>query len=115
MNEGRTVFAQLLDFLPQYEFNKVMVCHFKLNEWSRREELNTPSADYRSAALTLSYTGTLLSQLNPIVASSEMDASQSRHLSDSDRLSVGSYLLAHARLIERGTNAEQDILNSARK
>lgn len=25
--------------------------------WSRREELNTPSADYRSAALTLSYTG----------------------------------------------------------
>jgi hypothetical protein len=26
--------------------------------WSRREELNTPSADYRSAALTLSYTGT---------------------------------------------------------
>ena len=25
--------------------------------WSRREELNTPSADYSSAALTLSYTG----------------------------------------------------------
>jgi hypothetical protein len=25
--------------------------------WSRREELNTPSADYKSAALTLSYTG----------------------------------------------------------
>jgi hypothetical protein len=25
--------------------------------WSRREELNTPPADYRSAALTLSYTG----------------------------------------------------------
>jgi hypothetical protein len=25
--------------------------------WSRREESNTPSADYRSAALTLSYTG----------------------------------------------------------
>ena len=22
MNEGRTVFAQLLDFLPQYEFDK---------------------------------------------------------------------------------------------
>ena len=27
--------------------------------WSRREELNTPSADYDSAALTLSYTGAL--------------------------------------------------------
>jgi hypothetical protein len=26
-------------------------------DWSRREDLNTPSADYRSAALTLSYTG----------------------------------------------------------
>jgi hypothetical protein len=25
--------------------------------WSRREDLNTPSADYSSAALTLSYTG----------------------------------------------------------
>jgi hypothetical protein len=25
--------------------------------WSRQEELNTPSADYKSAALTLSYTG----------------------------------------------------------
>jgi hypothetical protein len=25
--------------------------------WSRREDLNTPSADYNSAALTLSYTG----------------------------------------------------------
>jgi len=25
--------------------------------WSRREELNTPSADYNSAALPLSYTG----------------------------------------------------------
>jgi hypothetical protein len=28
--------------------------------WSRREELNTPSADYDSAALTLSYTGKFL-------------------------------------------------------
>ena len=26
--------------------------------WSRREDLNTPSAEYNSAALTLSYTGT---------------------------------------------------------
>ena len=26
-------------------------------EWSRREDLNAPSADYGSAALTLSYTG----------------------------------------------------------
>ena len=25
--------------------------------WSRREDLNTPSADYKSAALALSYTG----------------------------------------------------------
>jgi hypothetical protein len=25
--------------------------------WSRREDLNAPSADYNSAALTLSYTG----------------------------------------------------------
>ena len=25
--------------------------------WSRREELNAPSAEYDSAALTLSYTG----------------------------------------------------------
>ena len=29
--------------------------------WSRREELNTPFADYDSAALTLSYTGKLKS------------------------------------------------------
>src|SRR5579862_1562463 len=29
-----------------------------IKKWSRREELNAPSADYRSAALTLSYTGT---------------------------------------------------------
>ena len=28
--------------------------------WSRREELNTPSTDYDSAALTLSYTGKFL-------------------------------------------------------
>jgi hypothetical protein len=28
-----------------------------LFEWSRREELNTPSAEYASAALALSYTG----------------------------------------------------------
>jgi hypothetical protein len=27
--------------------------------WSRREELNTPSTDYDSAALALSYTGLL--------------------------------------------------------
>lgn len=26
-------------------------------KWSRREDLNAPSADYNSAALTLSYTG----------------------------------------------------------
>ena len=29
----------------------------RLNNWSRREELNAPSADYDSAALALSYTG----------------------------------------------------------
>lgn len=28
-----------------------------INNWSRREELNAPSADYDSAALALSYTG----------------------------------------------------------
>jgi hypothetical protein len=35
-------------------------CHLSsdiLEAWSRREELNTPSTDYDSAALTLSYTG----------------------------------------------------------
>src|SRR5690242_17865240 len=29
----------------------------RMHEWSRREELNAPSAEYDSAALTLSYTG----------------------------------------------------------
>ncbi len=29
----------------------------RTNHWSRREDLNTPSADYGSAALPLSYTG----------------------------------------------------------
>lgn len=29
----------------------------RTNSWSRREDLNAPSADYDSAALTLSYTG----------------------------------------------------------
>ena len=32
-----------------------------LKIWSRREDLNTPSAAYDTAALTLSYTGSFLS------------------------------------------------------
>ena len=32
------------------------ICGFLNSSWSRREDLNTPSADYNSAALPLSYT-----------------------------------------------------------
>ena len=37
--------------------------HVKVEGGSRREELNTPSPDYDSVALTLSYTGELLCEL----------------------------------------------------
>ena len=38
--------------------------------WSRREDLNTPSADYGSAALALSYTGLSISRSTLMFAGS---------------------------------------------
>ena len=65
------------------------ICGFLNSSWSRREDLNTPSADYNSAALPLSYTSfeddlqifdsevpTLFSQCRTIALSSQ-DAARS--------------------------------------
>ena len=41
MNEGRTVFAQLLDFLPQYEFDKCVARYhgnFRVRKLSTYEQ-----------------------------------------------------------------------------
>jgi hypothetical protein len=44
-------------FFTNYKSHNGNEAESRKFNWSRREELNTPSADYRSAALTLSYTG----------------------------------------------------------
>ena len=49
-----------------------------LLDWSRREELNTPSTEYNSVALTLSYTGS--EAHNPILVLAKIDRKMLRIL-----------------------------------